>query len=309
MSRRKYKGFDEFLSYLIMKCSNNKKICFVEDNNMTGLYQRLFLKIFPNKNIEIIPAINIINFIDELRTGGKDTLEFIFENLKKTLDKKKPRVDYLILFDPDFQLIYNEPVMLKDNNVYYLKMYCIENYLIDKKCIELAIQIHFENLQIEELELLIEFDNWLNLIIDNLIELCGLFAFNYLYAVRNGISLISKREISANNVNNFFKDKNFVLDLVKIKEYRDLLNKKLTKINGEELTSFLSDFKSKIKDDPLKFLNGKYLFHSLYNYIRYKDKIKQVTKDKRFFRNLIFGVLIDNKVDELFNYIRITPKK
>ncbi len=306
MSRRKYKGFDEFFSYLIMKCSNDKKICFVEDNNMTGIYQRLFLKIFPNKNIEIIPAIKIIDFIEELKTGGKDTLEFIHQNMLKTPARKKAKVDYLILLDPDFQLIYNEPEMLKGDNVYYLKMYCIENYFIDKKCIKLAIQIHYENLQLEELEKLIEFEKWSNLVLDNLIELCGLFAFNYLYAVRNGQSLITKSEISMKNFNYFFKTKEFELDLVKINEYRDLLTKKLAKLNGDTITSFLNDFKLKIKDDPLKFLHGKYLFHSLYNYIRYKDNIKQVTKDKRVFRNLIFGVLIDNKVDELFNYLRIS---
>lgn len=306
MSRRRYKGFEEFFSYLIIKCSNDKKVCLVEDNTMIGLYQRLFLKIFPNRNIEVIPAIEIIDFIKDLKTGGKDTLEYIHHEMMKMSDLKKTKVDYLILLDPDFQLIYNEPEMLKDDNLFYLKKYCIENYLIDKKCIQLAIQLHLENLQLDELEILLEFDKWLKAILENLIELCGLFAFNYINAVRNGQSLIKKSEISMGNINYFFKAKEFKIDSAKIKEYRDLLTKKLAETNGDTINGFVDDFKLKIKDEPIRFLNGKFLFHSLYNFIRYNCDLKQITKDKRFFRNLIFGILFDNKVDELFNYIRVS---
>ncbi len=105
--------------------------------------------------------------------------------------------------------------------------------------------------------------------------------------------------------NYFFKVKEFEVDSAKIKEYRDLLTKKLAKPNVDTISGFVDDFKLKIKDEPIRFLNGKFLFHSLYNYIRYKCNLKQIINDKRVFKNLIFGILFDNKVDELFNYIRV----
>ncbi len=304
MSKVMYSGFKGFLSYLIIKCSQNKKICLVEDNKISGLYQRLFRKVFPNQNIEILPAILIKNYIKDLKTGGKDTLEYIHRQMIGISEQEKSNIDYLILLDPDFQLIYNKPKMLKDKYTFYLKKYCIENYLISEEAILLAIQLNLENFQLEDLKALIQFTFWEKETYNDLIELFGYFAFNYIYNFENGQSLVKKSDISMSDVSHFFKAKNYKVDPSKLKEYQKLLDNNLPVSKKQEKIKFIKNFETIIRKNPKNYISGKYLYHSLYNYIRYKCDLKNITKDKRFFRNLIFGALIDNQGEKLFGYIR-----
>ena len=170
--------FDQFVSYLIRISYKDVLIFFVEDKNMDGIYERLFQKLFLNKEIKIFNSNKLINLLKGIDRGGKDALEELHNKLIGLTSKALKKINYRIIIDPDFQLYFNNPVLIKHKRVHYLNRYCIENYLINKDSIIKAVQSYFPAKSSLIIEKEIDLEQWINELPKILGELFSYFAFN-----------------------------------------------------------------------------------------------------------------------------------
>ena len=299
--------FNQFVNYLIRICHNDTIIFFVEDKDMDGIYERLFQILFSNKKINIFNSNKLSLLLKGIDHGGKDALEELHYKLSVLPIKTLKKINYKIIIDPDFQLYFNNPVLIKHKTVCYLNRYCIENYLINEKSIIKAIQSYFPEKTFLTLKKELDLEQWISEIPKTFGDLISYFAFNYIQTLNHNIAIVSRSEISTQNVPYFFGT-SYQLDNKKIKEYYKLLKSKYLVIDPihtkQEIHDFTKDFIEKVKEEPFKFVSGKYLFHSLFHYIRIERNMRIITKNKKSFMNHLFSAMIDNQSFELFNFLK-----
>ncbi len=298
--------FYQFINYLSLRNHRDKIFFFIEDKNMDGIYERLFKKLFSNYKIEIFNANKICKYLTEINTGGKDALLILKSklNLEKTIILK---INYRIIIDPDFQIYFNKPEMIEDSNTFYLRRYCFENYIIDKETILKCIQVYYSDKIMAKIKQDCQIDNWFNSILKNFGEIFSYLAFNYIYAFNEKESLVFKFEFSMKNIPVFFKHNSFKINDEKVKEYFKILKKRYLLKNPnkkeKDILDFTTDFINKISHDPVKFICGKHLYHSLHLYLKKDRKLTKIPKNKNDFLNALFFSMIDNRTEDLFNFL------
>lgn len=294
------------VNYLIHREKQDGYFIFVEDHNIDGLYDRLFTKLNSHLQFIILNSVKLAGMIMGYDNQGKEALIGI---LRLIDDNTEPgvKLPIKILLDPDFQLSLKQPPLIRDDRIIYLERYCIENYIIDKSTIILTIQSLNLKMTKVEAEQLIEYEKWLETIDDDFYTLICYFALNQKHFLETNQSLVLRSEHSMKDVNAFFEINSHIINKSKLNEYHSTMHEKLKTTNvsdpRKQIKEFSESFKKILESDPIKYICGKYLYHSLYHFLR-NDRGLDIPKDGRIFLHNLFIQMVDNRSQHLLEFIQ-----
>jgi hypothetical protein len=308
MSQNAYKSIVDYINVILRRSHRNKLQIFVEDKNLNGFYQRLFHKIYPNRIIVIYSTHDINNSIQDYDKYGKDALIDFYEEIEKSSFKKED-LFIKIFVDPDFQLLLNKPeLILNDDILKYWERYCIENYLIDNKLMINTIQRYNLNETYEKLNNFLNFDSWITQIEDDVSELFSYFSFNYNSVEEKKDCIIQRREFSMNDRKKYLlPNPEFQLDRDIITKYFDLLKANYIKKFGNnfdtEFHRYYKEFQPKIRSNIVKYVCGKFLFESIFRFIKENEFINGIPSDLTVFKQNLLIQLTDLDIEKNFGYL------
>ncbi len=298
---------EQFARYLIRTSHKDGFFFLIEDKKMDGIYERLFQTLFPKNRIKIMNSTKINRLLSGLDEGGKTVLEALHYKLIGLPHKIFSRLNYKIILDGNFQLYFKKPKPIEDIHVKYLKKYCIENYLIDNESIIKTVQSYYPEKTYDELSSDLDLNKWINEIPYIFGQLFSYIAFNYDYTLRHNKCLVSRSELSVKTIPYFFKS-TYQIDPLKCKEYYKILKKKYLKYNPlgnkKDIQDFSASYIEKIEKKSVKYINGKYLVHSLHKYLKDERNVREIPNSKKTFMNLLFSTMIDNRSNQLFDFIQ-----
>lgn len=158
----------------------------------------------------------------------------------------------LYVVDGDLDLLYGSTKSgLK--RLYVINRYCIENYLIDKKAIEVVL--HEEDLEknFDEIEKEFDFNNWVKSNTDILFELFILYAVAY----KNSINC----ETISYSINRLVSSGDGIIDCSKVHERSTKIKEMLLdKISEDELgvqIELVRKHAELYRDSKMRFISGK----------------------------------------------------
>lgn len=257
--------------YIFYKDINDINI-FVEDENKEYEYETIFKRIFKDEyNIKSIIAV-----------GGKPNLIKAY-NQYGNADSENTKKINVYIADGDFDRLLDID-MVDSRNFIYLDCYNIENYFIDKDaaCSFVKGKIKECDQKVQEV---VNFDYWKEKIIAQSFKLFLLYS-----AIKKYIPSI---ESVGRNEYIFIKPKDgFERDGAYNNIYKEIDNK-IDNLE-ERLEELEAKYKSIYGDDNSKIICGKFLFISLYEYIR---SISNSSFSKADFRWHLISNFDINKLD------------
>lgn len=231
-----------------LKSAGKKYVFLVEDESYNKIYCNIISKLTGKRSSEI--------FI--YTTGGKMSLIEIFKLYHEIKEKKK----IFFIADMDFEIInnYNE----KNSNFYFLEKFCIENYLFDKREINHFISLKLK-LDYEE----VVSNNYYQKYIDTILELFYELHLYFYLNFHKKLGIKSSSENSKKYVQHGKKIK--FIPNEKLKEKIDEIKMTFEKKNGkgtsEEEVTKIKKIVEKNLSSKYDFINGKYYFQLINEFI------------------------------------------
>jgi hypothetical protein len=222
-------------------------IIYVEDEDLGGVYEVLLNRIFDNT----------IKYEKIHLSGGKQKVKDLFE-----IYSKNPIVPSFFIVDLDYDIILNNELIKADNFV-YLQRYSIENYLLSD-----IVGINLLNSRLaigrEQCLLRLDFNNWINIVQNELKFLNSLFiSIQYL-----ALDIVN----TSKNAEEFLKEKSWEIDTGKINKYfQEVQLVAYRKNKLDELNHFIDEFNevqnSMFSHNLWHIIPGKILLKIYYKYL------------------------------------------
>lgn len=253
---------------------------FVEDTDKEYQYEAILQRMFKGK-------YNIKNIFT---TGGKLTLIERFKEFG-AIDEENNRIN-IYLADGDFDAFLHPNKMISSDNFIYLNAYNIENYYIDKSAV-ISLMVGIIKKREEDVEHIIEFDDWLNKIINQFKQL--FLYYCYIQEYHPSIPNVSRGAARFIDEKTGFEREGAIEDFEKelLEEYSIDLNLEKEKINVIE-----KHYQIIYGNSYLELICGKFLMFSLYNYLKSKNSKKNIDY------NILQWDLIRNFDIHKLNYIK-----
>lgn len=231
---------------------------YVEDEEQEQLYYEILHKLFPNIRLNKIFPL-----------GGKK--EVINKARSSTSDRRR-----VFLVDKDFDDILRTKVFLP--NLFYLKQYSIENYLLERDAIYAIIVEERPRLKKPEILRRVAVEEFLNERVEDLIELFTLFLVAQVIRYKN-CHLPPER--FANTSIKYKIDRQLVSDYRK-----ELMNQFSTEqeFDAKVKTMIKKAFRSTKASMKRRHICGKYLCYGVKHKVCSEFRIKSLSNDSFYFR-------------------------
>lgn len=254
---------------------------FVEDTNKEYEYETIFKRMFKKKyKIKKIFAV-----------GGKKKLK------EKFVELKDLKMKNIFIADGDFDRYIDKEKMIDNPYFIYLKTYNIENYFIDKRATEKFVKGKLKLLD-SEIKNKVSFNEWKTKIVSQISEL--FFYYCYVQKKYPEKPTISQNTYKFIDSSSGFEIKN------EIKNYKEEVELFSNNSLKNEIGKIKRDYYNENQDNGFNLICGKFLFTSLYCYVR--SIIKSNFKKEDFRWHLISNFDI-KKLDYLKEKINIIINK
>ncbi|MGY1420695.1 DUF4435 domain-containing protein [Bacillus cereus] len=239
-----------------IRYSNYDLFLFIEDEKMPSIYQQIIKRLFN----------------DTLRVGGIYSLKSKQNVLKKfeewNKDAKELKKCFFIV-DRDFDYL-KEIFVPNDPNLVELNYYTLENYFICKVGALKLMQVKVHDKTEEELEQILDWENWIIKTIESFRRLFIGYAIAYKYDLRDSCSISPHKYLvkGSNDINDSQIDA-YIEDVMKLSESHE-------EINFEEefrLIDLLFN-KDSEKYNNHALIKGKYIYTALLKHLQYITGVK-----------------------------------
>lgn len=231
---------------------------YVEDTEQEQFYYEILRKLFPNMRLtKIFPL------------GGKE--EVISKARICTSDRCR-----VFLVDKDFDDILRKKVSLP--NLFYLKQYSIENYLLEHEAVHSVIVEEQPRLKISEIRGRFLVENFINERVQELVDLFTLFLVAQVILYKN-CSFPPERFVEAGN--------KYKIDQGKVDVYRkELIRQFLIKQKFDDMVGTFTKkaFRSKNPSMKRRHISGKYLCYLTKNKLCSEFHLKSLTNESFCYR-------------------------
>lgn len=241
-----------YLAEVMIKRSKYDLFIFVEDANLTYIYEKIIYKLFGDsitvgKIFSLKSKENVLNLFEEW-------LE-VEEKLKNSS---------LFIVDRDFDHLLNKQVPQHPNLV-ELERYTLENYLISKKGALALMKHKINSYDNDDLEKLLDWDNWIDLIHNGFTDLFICYGIAHKYALKENSRLSPHK---------YFEDNTYTIKASEIDKYvNDLTIIFETSLDKDFISEF-QEIKTKFikQDGSISFdelIKGKYILAGLFRYLKH----------------------------------------
>lgn len=237
---------------------------YFEDQDQENLYEEVVRKLFPElKYSRVFPL------------HGKKSVLAHAEQTKNDKNISNP----IYIVDKDFDDLLG--TIIKDDRVFYLDRYCIENYLLDENTLVSILIETYPKFKREEIKRAIDIPGFYTQSMNSLLPLFRLF-----YAVqRLGLGL---KNCSAKPEEFTLKGKPWCIDPAKIERYFDLLKTTTENIKlNPPLVDPFNDLRTKLCSSVPgeSLVSGKFIAAIIFHYIKSKYSLGSITFESFIYRS------------------------